>query len=326
MIPTTENIKKLQNKKLEIHKKISNTFIENAIANSNISVLKILYYLAMILKKNDGISREKKYKTYTLDLRDMLKYTELKANDIRNNIKKMQQTSITFIDEKNNIESGISLMPEYNFLWNKNKVTIDLNMKIAKLIIEVTDKYTFINTKELMKLKNKHSIRLLPLLHKINGYDNKQKTLTMSELNSFFGVKHERLLELERSILKKIKDELENNCKLSFNYEINYDNVGKGRPRATSVTIKPILKNNYQTNIFSNLEYKETKTQDIKNDWFPDSKTIEKIENQFGIIENDLVEKVKEFKKYCIENEKNYKNMNTSLVRYIKIGFQNNWS
>ena len=331
MIPTPENIKKLAKKKLEVHKKISNSFIENAITNSNLSVLKILYYLASILKKDDGINKQNKYKTYVLNLKDMLKYTELKATDIRNNIKIMQQTSITFIDEKNNIESGISLLPEYNFFWNKNKVEIDLNEKIARLIIEVTDKYTFISTKDLMKLKNKHSIRLLPLLHKVNGYDIKKKTMIISELNAFFGTNYKRLLELERSVLLKAKAELDNNSKLTFNYEINYDNIGQGRPKATSVTIVPVVKNNYQSTIFSNFEAtpesQETITQTInpqeKQKTIFEAPTDDEV--SFALIECNLepAEATVKFEQF-IEWKKGKKGKK-SFKKFLVDGIKNGW-
>jgi len=250
MIPTPENIKKLQTKKLEVHKKISNTFIENAISNSNTNALKIIYYLS---SKIVNIDLTKDYNTLQLDLREMLKYTELTAQNIRDNIKKMQQTSITFIDEKNNIESGINLLPEYHFHWNKNRVDIVLNSKIATLIVEVTKQYTFINTKELMRLKNKNSIRLLPLIYTVSNYKIKQKTLTISEANAFFGTKY-TAYELERSLIKKVKEELDNNSKISFEYEMNFESVGKGRPKATSITLKPLIKKHYETSIFSNFE------------------------------------------------------------------------
>lgn len=319
MIPTQENKKKLTEKKLQVHKKISNTFIENAINNSNTSALKIIYYLASILK---DFNYKEEFNTLNIDLKDMLKYTELRASDIRNNIKKMQQTSITFINEEENIEHGISLLPKYKFYWNKNKVDIVLNKTIAKLIVEVTDKYTFINTKDLMRLKNKHSIRLLPLLNTINGYTKKQKTLSMAEINAFFGTKYKRLVELEREIIKKVKTELDNNNKISFDYEINYDNVGQGKPKATSVTIKPLNRDNYQSTIFTNIE----EIQEQKEEWLIDIKTLEFLENNYKMNPNKIMEKVREFKSYCKENNKKYKNMDTSFKRYIKIGIENGWS
>lgn len=319
MIPTKENIKKLTEKKLQVHKKISNTFIENAINNSNTSALKIIYYLASILK---DFNYKEEFNTLEIDLRDMLKYTELRASDIRNNIKKMQQTSITFMNEKENIEEGISLLPKYKFYWNKNKVDIVLNKTIAKLIVEVTEKYTFINTKDLMRLKNKHSIRLLPLLNTINGYTKKQKTLNLGELNAFFGVTYKRIVMIETRILKPIKEELDNNNKMSFEYEINYDNAGQGRPKAVSVTIKPINRDNYQSTIFTNIE----EVPEIKEEWLIDLKTLDFLENNYEMSPNKIMEKVREFKDYCKEKNKNYKNMDTSFKRYIKIGIENGWS
>jgi len=252
MIPTKENLEKLNKKKLKINKKISNNFIESTISKSNATALKIIYYLA---SKITEIDLETNYNTIQLDLKEMLEYTNLTRQNIRDNIKRMQQTSITFIDEENNIESGISLLPEYHFYWNKNRVDIVLNRKIAKLIVDVSKRYTSINTKELVRLKNKNSIRLLPILHMINGYNVKQKTLSISELNALFGTNYKKFVEMERGVLKKVKTELDDNSSLSFDYDINFESTGKGRPKAVSATLYPTLRKNYQTTIFSNLEY-----------------------------------------------------------------------
>jgi hypothetical protein len=93
----------------------------------------------------------------------------------------------------------------------------------------------------------------LPLLNTIANYDidiGKRKRMTLEELNEFFGTKYKRLLEVERKILIPIKDELDNNSKLSFIYDINFESLGKGRPRAKDVTIDVIDRKNYKPKLF----------------------------------------------------------------------------
>ena len=169
MIPTKENKKKLsESNKKQIHKKISNSFIENALTNKTISALKITYYLATVLRDFDYT---KDLNTIIIDTKDLLSYTGLTMVDIKNSFKKMQQTSITFINAQKQWEEYISLIPRLKFHLGRNrKIEIDMYSKIAKLIVEVTDKYSFLNTKELMRLKFKHSIRLLPLLEMISQF------------------------------------------------------------------------------------------------------------------------------------------------------------
>jgi len=161
----------------------------------------------------------------------------------------MQETSITFINEEEGIEEGINLLPLYKFVYGKHQVKISLFVQIAKMIVDVKKNYTFLNTKELMRLKSKHSLRMLPLLNTIAGYDEevgKRKKMALEELNEFFGTKHRSLYDLEKKILIPAKEELDNNSKLSFIYDINFESLGKGRPRAKDITIDVIERNSYQ--------------------------------------------------------------------------------
>jgi len=335
MLPSELKEKKiLELNNPKVYKKISNNFIENSIVNSNISTLKILYYLATILENYDYL---KEYNEYTINLNDMLEYTKLTSQNIRDNIKKMQQTSITFVNEVKNIESGISLLPKYHFHWNKNKITLTLDKKICALIIDVTKRYTFINTKELMKLKSIHSFRLLPILHMINGYDIKQKTYTLNNLNELFETKYKSLSQFETNILRKTKNELDNNSSLSFNYQINFDNLGLGRPKAISLTLfsKSLYSNKDIKNkiIKENEEIKNLQIKKIK-DWQPNKDLINSLPVEYGIAQTSnesliyefelyLEEQVIAFKKYCIENKKNYKDMDVSFKRHIEGAFNN---
>lgn len=253
---TVAEYKRKQKEKLSLQKnkplqKISNNFISNTIASSNANAIKTIYYLASILEKFDQLEEQedKRLVDLTIDTRQMLKYTEMSLPEIRRNLKAMQETSISFINEEEGIEEGINLLPLYKFVYGKHQVKISLFVQIAKMIVDVKKNYTFINTKELMNLKNKHSLRLLPLLNTIAGYDEdvgKRKRMTLEELNEFFGTKYKRLLEIERKILIPVKEELDSNSKLSFVYDINFECLGKGRPRAKDIVIDVIERNNYQ--------------------------------------------------------------------------------
>ena len=60
-----------------------------------------------------------------IDKREMLKFTDLTVDTIIKTTKQMQQTSITFIDEDRIVE-GMSLLPRYKFVPNKNIVEFDI--------------------------------------------------------------------------------------------------------------------------------------------------------------------------------------------------------
>jgi plasmid replication initiation protein len=230
-------LKKLEEQKLKPHQKISNTFIENVIIKNNSSAVKTVYYLASIL---ENIDLDDNLLSITIDTKQMLKYTQMTMPEIKRNIKAMQETSITFLDEVNNTIEGMSLLPRYKIIPGKNKIEIDIYSKIAKMIIDVKKNYTFINTQTLMNLKSKHSLRLLPILFKISQYsDNvaKRKTYELDDLNDLFGTSYRNFYDIQRKILEPVKEELDLNSKLSFLHEINFDNFDVGRPKAVSLTI-----------------------------------------------------------------------------------------
>jgi hypothetical protein len=239
---------KLESQKNKVHKKISNSFIESAIKRNTLNALKTIYYIANAVESISDLNTfdNDKLLTITFDTREMLKYTNMTLPSIKKNIKAMQQTSIVFYDEVEDTETGVSLLPYYKFLYGKNRVEIKLFVRIAKEIIDVKRNYSMIDTSQLMKLKSKHTLKLLPLLMRISQYGKevaKRKTFDLNALNEFFGTKYKKFYEIERKILKPIQEELDSSeSKLSFIYETNYDYFDAGRPKAISITIDVIKK------------------------------------------------------------------------------------
>ena len=152
-------------------RKISNDFLLNTIEKNNTSTLKTMFYIATILREME-LDKYKKNQLVTIELdkKELQEYTMISDDTLRRNIKQMQQTSITFFDEENKIQSGVSLIPRYEILFGKNKIIIDLYSQIAKMIIDVEANYTFMNVKNVMKLDSKHSIRMLGLLNNLDTY------------------------------------------------------------------------------------------------------------------------------------------------------------
>lgn len=239
-----QQLEKLQNQKIKPHRKISNTFIENVVNNNNASAIKTVYYLATVLENMSlDTYEDNQLVNILLDTKQMLTYTEMTLPEIKRNIKAMQETSISFIDENEDIIEGMSLLPRYKIIPAKHRIEIDLFSKIAKMVIDVKRNYTFINTKTLMNLKSKHSIRLLPVLNRISQYsDNvaKRKKYYLEDLNDLFGTKYKRLVDIDRKILEPVKNELDMVSKLTFIYEINFESLEVGRPKATTITIDVI--------------------------------------------------------------------------------------
>jgi len=152
----------------------------------------------------------------------------------------MQKTSISFYDEERELIRGRNLLPAYDFYYGKHKMEVKIFVEVAKMIIDVKRNYSMIDTKSLMKFKSKHTLKMLPLLVRIANFSEnvaKRKTYELHELNALFGTNYKKFYDIERYILKPVKEELDAHSKLSFVYETNYDYFDAGRPKAISITI-----------------------------------------------------------------------------------------
>ena len=239
---------KLENRKIRPHQKISNDFIENAIQKNNLICLKIMFYLASVLEKKDltEVKDDTTLVTSIISTRQMLKYIETNTKDIRQNLKAMQETSISFVDKDEQIVEAMSLLPYFKIEYGKDRTEVRLFKRIAEMIIGVGRNYTFLDIGKLMKVKSKHTLRIIPLLYRISQYSEnvgKRKRMDLDELNEFFGTNYKSITDIERNILKPTINELKSISHLNFVYDNVTETFGvKGRPKAISVIINLIEK------------------------------------------------------------------------------------
>lgn len=159
--------------------KISNNFLDNTIFKNNTGALKTIFYLSTVLRKMDLESKkEDELIDVIIDLEQFVKYSMLDERVLKRSVKAMQETSISFITSeelngKKTIkeELHINLLPMFKIIYGKKIIEAKIFVKIAKLIIDVEKNYTYLNTKQFMKLDSKHSIRMLGLINKIDCYD-----------------------------------------------------------------------------------------------------------------------------------------------------------
>ncbi len=247
MAKISKNIKKEKNTLVKVH----NDLIESFVKKNNIVALKILFYIGYDcnLEEIEHLNR------ITMDTKQLLEFCNVNFTSLKRNLKQMTETSISFIDE--NSESYTSVLPKVKIIYGGNKggkIELEIFGEVLEKIILVKGEYRSINVEHLMKLKSKHSIRMILLLEYINGFDEhiaKRKRYTLEELNYMFGTSYKRLIQFEKEVLRKIVQELDNNSKLSFIHQINYDKdtQSKGRPKAVSITID-LKDNNPQPTLF----------------------------------------------------------------------------
>lgn len=228
--------------------KVSNSLVESFVSKSNAVALKMLFYIAKQLHKESG-----EITTFTLSADDFADYCNLDHKTIRRNIIAMRSTSITFAeyDSKGRltVEEGIVLIPRSKYDYTAKTIEIDMYKKILDLIVEVEERFTTIDVKNVMELESKYSIRMVMILEQVFGFKGspehwdvkQQRTFTLDELNDMFDTKYKRFADFERNVLEPTKTEMDDKSEISFSYVINkgYNSpLDRGRPKALDCTIK----------------------------------------------------------------------------------------
>lgn len=162
-------LKREQEEELKDLVQVSNSLVESFVSKSNAVALKMLFYIAKQQQKKNG-----EITTFTLSADDFATYCNLDNKTIRRNIIAMRSTSITFVerDKKGRIivEEGIVLVPRSKYDYATKTIEIDIYKKILDLIIEVEERFTTIDVKNVMELESKYSIRMTMILEHIFGF------------------------------------------------------------------------------------------------------------------------------------------------------------
>jgi plasmid replication initiation protein len=239
---------------------VSNSLVESFVSKSNAVALKMLFYIAKQQHKESG-----EITKFTLSLNDFADYCKLDHRTIRDNIKAMQRTSVTFVKYndkgKKELETFIVLVPYAEYNYTAKTIEIDMYKKILDLIVEVEERFTTIDVKNVMELESKYSIRMTMILEQVFGFEGnpehwdvkQQKTFSLDELNGLFDTKYKRFADFERKILKPIKAEMDDKSEISFDYVINKDypsRIKRGRPKAIDCTIKLVQNKLRQRRLF----------------------------------------------------------------------------
>jgi len=306
---------------------ISNDIINALFQNSTMIAFKIMFYVARA--KNSDITLVGEQYKISLNKKDLLSYTNTAKSTLDENVKKLQQTLITFYSKKNKqFFTRVQLLGKCEYSEDGKSLIVNIDKDIYVRLKQTTAEHTEINTIDIMNVvKHKHSIRMLMLINYIQGFTtNQSKKYTLEQLNYMFDTKYKTLYEFERKILIPVKDELDNNSSLTFEYikVVDMDYTGKGRKPIKEIRIKPISKKHLQTTIFSNLNYEQiqqpAQSQEQELKITPDLFTELRLKYDTYLHSEDdeknfmkyLKETMKEFKDYAAkhnleQNEKRFK-------------------
>lgn len=222
--------------------RISNNLLECFIQKKNIIAIKIVFFLA--IKSNKiNFNKLSNITTINVSINSLCIYLKTDKRTILKNLNKMQETSITFVsfsDDDIKINENISIIPRLEYRIGTDIIELDIYNKVLELIKDVENRFTVINSQNLIKLKNINTIKFIGLLKIIDGYSTnvaKKKSYSLFELNSLFGVNYKNFYEFERKIIKPVKQELDEESQLTFIYDFNFESSGRGRPRIKEIVI-----------------------------------------------------------------------------------------
>lgn len=226
---------------------ISNALIESFIKKGNVNAFKILFYIA-----RSDIQIYSDVMLLKINTKDLCDYCKIDIKTLHRNVEQMTETSISITDDKS--KSYITVLPHAKFNYS-GTLEIKMFKEVLELIKRTKNQFTVIDALQVVKLSSKHSIRMIMLLEYIANFDEnvaKRKYYELDELNKMFGTKYKRMGQFEKEVLLKAKEELDNNSKLSFVYDIKYDKEAHtvGRAKAVGVTISVIESNYYKPKLF----------------------------------------------------------------------------
>lgn len=219
--------------------KIHNNFIETYMYKSNLVALKILFYISRSNLENK-IEDNFPIRTIKIDTKKLCEYCNIDIKTLRKHIMNdLMKTSILTINTNEEIEKVV-LIPRAKFLINKNILEVDIYKNILNMILGLERKYTTIDTINFMKLRNRHSLKMIQILEMIDGFSSnvaKRKIYTLEDINGIFGTNYKNCYTFEKKVLSPIQNELNSESKLTFMYSTNYIKLDKGRPKAIGFII-----------------------------------------------------------------------------------------
>jgi len=247
--------------------KIENGLLESFVKQNEIIAFKTLLYIAKSeLDKQIDVNELKDREIYriNIDIKKAVDFFSVDKKTIDRALKKLEKTTISYKKSENgdNIRGWISVLPYGEINYTTERFEVGMFGEVLKMIF-ATKNYSPVATQNFIKLKSKHSVRMLMLLERIlnyhkydsNGVDimAKRQSYELNELNELFGTNYKSYNEFMRTVLEPAKNELDMYSKISFLYTAIKDRQGekvnsRGRTPIIKITIDVI--DNYN-NLFS---------------------------------------------------------------------------
>ena len=142
-------------------------------------------------------------KTFRLNigLENLYKETSITQEAVQEAVKKYQKTTLTFKDKERKKETYCSVIPKADFSDDGKSIEIHMYAEMAYLLLEL-QQYITMNLNKILDFKSQYTLRMYELLNKVKKQDYPEFKLTLEQANKMFDTKYERLVDIERYIIK----------------------------------------------------------------------------------------------------------------------------
>lgn len=199
--------------------------IQAFIKNNNSLGLKIAIILSGARERID-YDKDNRVK---FDVDELCSLCRIDREYLSNHLRKMKQTIYKYVDLDGSVGETVPLH-SHQYTRDNKYIYIEVSSRARQLFTELSSRkeiegfrFTQAISKNLMNLDlrevSKHTLKMQMLLEMINSFSTvKRKTMSLAEINGYFGTKYERYGDIDRKILRKIKIDTDIYSSISFEY------------------------------------------------------------------------------------------------------------
>lgn len=196
----------------------------------NLNEQKIILYAVSKLDRDKD-----KFNILSLNIRDffeLLGTTQERYTEIREIVRELRKKEVIINTDKRELITG--WLSSIDYLKDEGVIELEFSEKLIPYLLQLKERFTRYELKNILYLKNKHSIRIYELLKQ---YENiGERKISLEELRKYLGIGEDEYLRFgnfENRVLKTTKEEINEYTDII----IDYDKIKTGR-RITSIIFK----------------------------------------------------------------------------------------
>lgn len=204
--------------------------------NLSLNEQRVILYSASMLdrdKKNFEIVKVK-----INELTNLLDTTEKRYTEFKEIAENLISKTLTIKKEKSELVT--SWLSSMEYIENEGIIELEFSQKLIPYLLQLKEKFTRYELKNILSLKNKHSIRVYELMKQYEKIG--ERKISLEELRKYLGIGEDEYLRFgnfENRVLKTTKEEINEYTDLI----IDYEKIKKGR-RIDSILFKIEPKDN----------------------------------------------------------------------------------